>query len=237
MTATSASAAAPGAAPADSGDAALFARLRADGFAGPVWEATVDRLVRYGYQVLRARIGAGDIFAVCAAKRIRGVPAAASWQGWSNEDINDLVQETLITAVGRFSRDAATGRGWRPDGGAALTTYFAGACLIAFVATYNRHRTRRNRHTAALAAAARVQPASAHPDVADMVIDALTAAERLARAIPDPRLRFVLRQHAAGYQHAEISQLLADGTTPRAVEGMIYRARKQATKGEADDSR
>jgi len=63
------------------------------------------------------------------------------------------------------------------------------------------------------------------------VVDKTHVEARLAAAIPDSRLRSVMRLHAGGYNHAEISQLLADGTTSRAVEGMIYRIRKQSTRG------
>jgi DNA-directed RNA polymerase specialized sigma24 family protein len=207
----------------------LFAELAAAGFAGAMYDRVADRLASYGYQVLRAWIRTGDIFALCAKKRIRGLPASASWDGWADDDIEDLVQDTVVHALSKFRRDALAGKGWRPDGGASLTTYFAGACMFAFATVYKNHHNTRRRHAQAVAAARQAQPAQV-PDVAEAVVDQAAAAEHLA-AIADPRLRLAIQLAADGYGHAEISNLLADGTTPRAVEAMLYRYRKQARGG------
>jgi DNA-directed RNA polymerase specialized sigma24 family protein len=48
----------------------------------------------------------------------------------------------------------------------------------------------------------------------------------ILRQIPSARTRLVLALTAEGYTHSEIADILADGTTPRAVEGLLYRHRK-----------
>jgi len=206
-------------------DAVLFARLAADGFAGPAYDYVCDRLARYGYQVLRAWIRSGDIFARCAEKKIKGLPPSAGWDEWADDEIDDLVQDTVVNALSKFRRDALAGRGWRPDGGANLTSYFTVTCLAAFSAVYKRHRNARRRHAESVAAARRSRPVQV-PDVAEEVTEQAAADERLS-AIADPVLQSVVRLAAEGYSHREISILLADGTTARAVEGMLYRYRKQ----------
>jgi DNA-directed RNA polymerase specialized sigma24 family protein len=215
------------------GDKVLFARLEADGFTGPVYDRVADRLARYGYQVLQAWVRSGDVFSVCARKKIKGLPAVASWSGWAEADIDDLVQETVAAAIMKFRRHAMAGRGWRPAGGASPTSYFAVTCLYAFSAVYRRHLTARRRHanTDRAAAQRHIQPGHT-PDVAETVIEQATAEEILA-SIADQRLRFIIQLAAAGYSHREISCLLADGTTPRAVEALLYRYRRQI-RGDAD---
>jgi DNA-directed RNA polymerase specialized sigma24 family protein len=134
-----------------------------------------------------------------------------------------------VHALSKFRRDALAGKGWRPDGGASLTTYFAGACMFAFATVYKNHRNAQRRHAEAVAASQQSPPVQV-PDVAETVVDQAAAAEHFA-AIADPRLRIAVQLAADGYSHAEISNLLADGTTPRAVEAMLYRHRKQAREG------
>jgi DNA-directed RNA polymerase specialized sigma24 family protein len=209
-------------------DAVLFARLAADGFAGPAYDYVCDRLARYGYQVLQAWIRRGDIFARCAEKKIKGLPLSAGWDEWVDDEIDDLVQETVIHALLKFRRDALAGRGWRPDGGATLTSYFTVTCLAAFSAVYKSHRNARRRRAESVAAARRSRPVQV-PDVAEEVTEQAAADERLS-AIADPTLRLVVRLNAEGYSHSEISNVLPDGTTARAVEGMLYRYRKQTRR-------
>lgn len=212
-------------------DAVLFKQLAADGFAGSAYDRVMDCLIRYGYQFLLARVRRGDIFALCAEKKIKGLPRSASWDRWTDDDIDDLIQDTVVDAVTKFRRDALAGRGWRPDGGARLTSYFAGTCLFAFSTAYKHHRAARDRNAQVMDAAQRSQPTEV-PDIAGTVVDQ-AAAEGLLSAILDPRLRFAVQLSADGYSHAEISNLLADGTTPRAVEAMFYRYRK-LSRGDLD---
>jgi DNA-directed RNA polymerase specialized sigma24 family protein len=214
-------------------DAALFARLVADRFAGPVYEQCRATLARYAYKVLRR----GNIFELCASKKIKGLPKSPSWDGWTNEDIDDLLQETVIGGLNVFRQEALAGRGWRPDGGASLRTYFIHRCLFVFAAVYRRNHLDRNRRAAAIAALAAAQQARpVHaPDAAEVAVNKVAAEERLANL--SPRERVVVQLAAAGYSYAEISGLLADGTSLRRVEGMINRYRKhgrQMTQGDPD---
>lgn len=210
-------------------DAALFHRLLQERFAGPLYEQVADRLASYGFQVLSAWIHRGDIFARCASRGIRGLPDSGGWLTWSDADIDDLVQDCVVHALSKFRRDALAGRGWRSDGGASLTTYFAGTCVYSFATVYRNHHRARQRHAGTLDAVRRHPPASVEPDIAEAVAGQ-AAADALLATIPDPRLRMIVRLTADGHSQAEISHLLADGTTPRAVEAQLYRYRLQVRR-------
>lgn len=216
----------------DDGDAALYARVMADGFSGPVWERVADRLVRYGTQVLRGWIRTGEISSVCFRKGVKGMPAAVDWSDWADADIDDLVQVTVTAAIARFRRDGLAARGWRADRGASLTSWFGTACLFALAASYRAHAADRRRHSTALNAVTRQDQPAHVADAAEAIIEQTTVEEILDR-ITDPRVRPILQLTAAGYSYSEISALLADGTTARAVEALVYRYRKQ-TRGDRD---
>ncbi|HSV65613.1 MAG TPA: hypothetical protein VLJ59_06865 [Mycobacteriales bacterium] len=218
------------------GDAKLYARLAVDGFAGPAYECVMDRLCSYGYRVIHAWVAAGLVFGRCAEKGVKGLPACEDWSSWTAEDIEDIEQETVAGAERKFRSDGLQGTGWQPDGGASLAAYFITGCLFAFASAYKHRRRKQDQHHAAQAAAQQAPPHHQAPDIADTVIARAEAAERIAQMIPDPRLRLVIQLHADGWSNAEISQVLADGTTPRAVEGMIYRC-KRVNRGDSDGHR
>src|SRR5262249_26029194 len=159
----------------------------------------------------------------CAEKGAKGLPTGEDWRDWTAEDLEDLVQETVAAAARKFQSNGREGRGWQPHGGASLTSYFITGCLFAFVSTYKRHRRDRDRDRTVTQADTR-SPArpDQESDIADRIAGNIDAAESLARLIPDPRLRLVMDLYSQEYSTAEISEVLADDTTPKAVEGMIY---------------
>ena len=222
--------------PRVAGDAELYSRLVADRFAGPAYERVMDRLCRYGYTTIHAWVAAGLVFSRCAEKGIRGLPAGETWSHWTKEDIEDLVHETVAGAEVKFRSNGLRGAGWHPDGGASLAGYFITGCLFAFATAYKSRRRDQGRHHAALAAAQQAPAYWQTPDVADLVTARAETTERFAQAVGEPRLRLVMQLHADGWSNAEISQALADGTTPRAVEGMIYRC-KRANRGDFNGRR
>ncbi|MDN3351864.1 hypothetical protein [Actinomadura sp. DC4] len=206
-------------------EARLVEHLAAQGFAGPDHDRFLDGLARHGLAVIKPWVRTGYIFERCAARRVRGLPSSIPGS-WSPEDIEELVLDTVARAITVFERDALHGRRWTPDGGASLATYFIGTCLFAFAEVYRRRHTEWQRRLRIESAVRRERPDDL-PDVAESVVEQATVMGFLAATTPDPRMRLVAYLHCEGHTHAEIAAVLADGTGARAVEGMLYRYRRQ----------
>lgn len=222
--------AAPPAAEPRDGDAALYARLVAVGFTGPDYDTVADALARYAYPILRAWLTGGQIVQECARKGVPGIRRLAAGEvRLGPHDTEDLLQDTLLAGLRRFARAGQAGRGWSPHGGAALTTYFLGGCVFAFGDVY-RSWERRHQHDGPPLdpdTARSHLPVDTETDPANLAV----LRETLEESLPPPgRARTAVLLSAAGYTHAEIARILADGTTERAVEGLIHRHRK-AMKG------
>jgi DNA-directed RNA polymerase specialized sigma24 family protein len=143
----------------------------------------------------------------------------------SAEDVEDLTQETVSLALRRFADRGRAGRGWAAEGGASLTTFFVGGCVLAFGEVYarwaGRERRRQDAETALDGVLCGTWPGR-EPDPADVV----AARDRLAHVLPDdPRERAAVLLAAVGYSHGEIAEALGGGTSARAVEGRLYRYR------------
>jgi DNA-directed RNA polymerase specialized sigma24 family protein len=212
-------------------DAELFGDALSDDFGGGAGEALADRLIAYGYQVVGAWVRAGVIVEVCRSRQVRGLSRGSSVAGWTRQDVEDLVQETVWRAWARFVDTARQGTGWCPDGGASLRTYFVNACLFAFPGAYRRQTQQLRR--SAREAAVGVLPGTCQEDVADAVVGWHALLDHL-RGIDDPRLRLMLLLDAEGYGTAEIALMMPEPTTPRAVEGVLYRFRRHLRSGEQD---
>lgn len=214
-------------------DAELVARLAEQEFRGAEHERFINHLARYGLAVIGPWVKTGYILQRCAERRIKGLPSPIP-SSWTAEDVEDLVQDTVALAVTDFERNALRGGRWRPDGGAALATYFIGTCLFAFAQVYRRRHDGWRRDLAVSEAMSRVVD-DERPDIAEAVVAQDTVSDFLAATTPDPRLRLVVFLHCAGYRTTEIATVLDDGTSARAVEGMLYRYRKQISQGRGAD--
>jgi DNA-directed RNA polymerase specialized sigma24 family protein len=207
-------------------DAELVRRLAGEGFSGPAYEQLERRLVGYSYQVLHKWLRSGYIYAVCAERRVRGLPPEGAAESWTLEDREDIVQDTVAEALVTFQRDALRGGGWRADGGASLTTYFMNTCLFAFAHVSRRFQRAERCRRQVEDRLGSQRHADEVPDPAAGVIDGL-AITRLLASIDDPRLRLAVSLTCEGYTQAEIAAALGNGTTARAVEGMLHRYRQR----------
>ncbi|MET8997165.1 hypothetical protein [Amycolatopsis sp. NPDC004169] len=119
-------------------DRDLVEQLRADGFTGPRFDLFQRMLVSYGIPVIRSWITRRLIYDLCAAHG-RGMKALAPDEvreylaGRAGQDDRvELALETVAIALKMFRERALLGGQWSPEKGAALGTYFIGACLLAF---------------------------------------------------------------------------------------------------------
>ncbi len=216
-------------------DARLRDELALNGFQGREYALFQQELARYGYQVMLAWINQRTIFKYCAEKGIRGLrPESDEDLDWSADDVEELALETVGRALPAFRDIALVKGGWTLEGGATLKTFFIGTCLFAFANTYRMWRRERRRwekgsqveevlYNTAQATAA---------DPAD-VVETQNAVRAALHGVPDLRTRIALALEAYGFTHAEIAKILADGTTMRGVEALLYRYRKRLQRQEA----
>lgn len=211
-------------------DRRLVDALAAAGFAGPRFDRFRDELARYAVSVLCGWIYSGYVFQLAAERGFVVRPTAAELDVLHRDA--DLRQELAVMVVAvalpAFREQALVGGGWRADRGASLTTYFLGACLIAFPNEFRKHRSQRQRWRAQDAAhpTAAASCAAASGDPASLVAGTMRVREDLAQM--DPRTRAIVALRMDGYRQEEIAEMLGE-TSARAVEGVLYRWRvKQA---------
>jgi DNA-directed RNA polymerase specialized sigma24 family protein len=114
-------------------DQEIVARLRREGFVGPVWNKLSRALVEYAYPCVRGWVVSGQIIKVCQDKRIplrRGILGQME-----NEDAEELTQAIVAEGILKFQKLLCEDR-WSPSRGASLTTYFVGQCVICFPNQY-----------------------------------------------------------------------------------------------------
>jgi DNA-directed RNA polymerase specialized sigma24 family protein len=213
-------------------DVELVAFLRAQDFAGVPFERFLDRLARYGLSVVGSWVGSGDIFVHCLERDVKGLSFGMP-RSWSAEDLDEIVQDTVAQALVKFETDALRGGHWDPDGGASLASYFIGACIYVFADVYRRRIARWQRDLTVLQALTEGPPPDA-PDPAETTVER-DLVQRILKASPGSKLERVLHLSFEGYTHEEIATELGDGTTPRAIEGMLYRHRKQFLRQERNN--
>lgn len=203
-------------------DAALFAALVAEGFAGPAWERFAVTLFDYGAGVLDAWMGSGELFEQFKSKGVRFTPSPQEIDRilynaeFRDELVNTAVGEALLT----FRRRALDGTGWRAEGGAALTTYFVVACLHATTNELNKQRRANERARKSDEAALRREiNRSSHdrhvPDPSQQAIDNLILQHYLAQL--SARDRNIVWGKACGCSNREIAEIYGE-LSPRAVE-------------------
>ena len=233
-------------------DARLYQAVVDAGFRGPQWEELSSVLLKYGLAVVDGWLRTGYIFTK-AAKQGRPVFP----QHWeltrlqSEKDLRTgLADEVVALTLIQFREIGIAGRGWHPDGGAGLGTFFVGGCVLAFNNVFNRwrrHEKRWNMHSptapsdltdyhdgVAVSAIQRVPAMYAEPgqaaadgDYLDRVFNELNDVERVIVELTDE-----------GYSQEEIGEML-DGLSARAVEGRLHRLRKKGIRsrveGRGDD--
>jgi hypothetical protein len=203
------------------------------GFTGPDYEIFAGELAAYGYPVILAWLRRGVIWKHCAdrGRPLRPTDADRETLDGMFEERLELAFETVAEAL-KFFRDRVLRAGyWSHEGGATLTTYFIGACLLVFPNVFRRWQAAQRRWHAGLRAETLNCPGGRTladlpaADPADVVIgraivlselDSMPAGTRNAAALV-----------VDGMSFAEAGDFL--GTTDRAIEGRLYRYRHRRT--------
>jgi RNA polymerase sigma factor (sigma-70 family) len=228
-------------------DRKLFEVVCAERFAGRRWRRMGDDLVRYGLAVMDAWMRSGYVFSkVDEIGRPLVHTDTEMLELARDRDLREeLCAETVARALKNFRDQALAGRGWHPDGGASLTTFFVGACMQAFnneFRRWSRHERRWGHSRSSepqnlidrggeLAEVQRgphlfADPARAAADEDHMhrVLNELIDVERAIVVLTDE-----------GYSQEEIGEVL--GISERAVEGRLYRLRQKDIRGRLRESK
>jgi DNA-directed RNA polymerase specialized sigma24 family protein len=111
------------------GEKELWSVLVENGFAGREFDLCLNELSAYTIPVLEHWLRNGVIF---RRAHWRGPRGSFGGHRPGPDDVDELVQQTLDLALRLFFRHVREGRGWAPEGGASLRTYFVGTCLLVF---------------------------------------------------------------------------------------------------------
>ena len=123
-------------------DQRLRDELATHNFSGPQYQQFERELVRYGTSVLRAWMYTGYVFKLASSRGYCLRPSEVELGALHREsDVREeLANMTVAVALPKFRQRALIDGGWRPDGGASLSTYFTGACLAVFPNEFRRWR-------------------------------------------------------------------------------------------------
>jgi hypothetical protein len=125
-------------------DRELIARLAKSGFEGPGQGLFEAELAAYGYPVMMAWTRSGEIVRK-AAEIGRPLSIPRDGPGWSREDRSELSSETVGRALAFFREKVLRAGAWDHTRGAAIKTYFMGACLFQFPNVYQAWQAERRR--------------------------------------------------------------------------------------------
>ncbi|MEU3512782.1 hypothetical protein ABZ733_33955 [Streptomyces longwoodensis] len=209
-------------------DQRLVDILRGDGFEGPRYERAAEGWWSYGWRTMVKWTGTGEVF---RRSRLAGRPVAKDMitTAWSQDDRHQVATESVIGGIKLFRERGLIQGGWRPQGGASLTTYVVGAAILAFRPAYNAWFRDRQMGQAELDTGADDVPQHDIPDQrATDPCHTAAVHDELARLLPhitDPQVLEALGWRALGYSQAEAAERV--GLTEKALEHRTSRTRRR----------
>lgn len=207
-------------------DAELVEYLRSLQFRGREWEEFVRGLHAYGIARISALLASGAIFA--KASKLTKRTVHDDHHRIQDHDREELVFDSVHTALGSFVTKGIKGGGWSPRGGAALKTYFVNACVMSFTDVYKAWRKTRLPYLPEVAFEqldeVKAMAVAATYSTVDTDLELLnTAMDRMRKDEID-----IFTQIVQGYTQEEIAGKL--GMTEKAVERKVYRARRRLSE-------
>ncbi|MCA1673829.1 MAG: hypothetical protein LC799_17045 [Actinobacteria bacterium] len=193
-------------------DRELLRMANAEDFAGEFSDKLTRELVRYALALMVRLIESGAILA-----RLRQLLSASGQlfylppRSLTAEEINMLTYDSVQGGLQIFLRNERSGKGWVPDRGASLTTYFVNCCILGFRTPWKQMvvNMRRPSQPEARGLYDRVwtDVADGSPGPEQQAIS-LHEVRRLIGSIPDELNRQIVCMTALGYSCAAIGEVL-----------------------------
>ncbi|MEB8342588.1 RNA polymerase sigma factor [Streptomyces endophyticus] len=206
-------------------DRVLVEHLRARGFTGPSYQQFEAALVDYALPVLKGWMRTGEIFRKCREYG-RPVRADETLARWERDEQEELAALTVAHALKQFRDRALIAEGWRPTGGASITTYFVGACVLQFPNQFHSLMSEKRRWEAGVSSASADDPTGQPPFDDPSHLAALRDEVDQMLGLLPPELRKAAEMIRDGYTHAEAAKAL--GITPGALSERFRRIRPRA---------
>ncbi|MGW6732280.1 RNA polymerase sigma factor [Streptomyces sp. NPDC055013] len=197
-------------------------------------ERFVTQLTQYALAIFKGWTASGEVFDK-AARAARPIPTHKIDKSWGRADRLDVAAEAIAGGLKIFRTYALERKRWHPRGGASLTTYFVGACVLAFPAAYlNWFHQREHWRRVVIAVGHDEDPQTLLDQIpaqqdSDPALQAALWDEIERLPIHDPRTRRCLYLCALGFTQAEAGERV--GLSPRAVEGRLRRLRHKLQNG------
>lgn len=220
-----------------SADRELLQMAVKDDFCGPVGVRLSTHLVRYGLPLMSRLIESGGIF-----DRLKELLSASGQRFYlpprelAGEEVNMLAYDSVHNGLQIFIRGERAGKGWAPEGGASLTTYFGNCCILGFRTPWKRMVSEMRRPD-------RVESVDFFDEVWMDLPDlspgpeqrtvSLHEIRRVLVSVPEKLNQQILLMSAQGFSCAAIGEVL--GMKEHAVGERLRRLRKRNRAQSMDD--
>ena len=211
------------------GDADLYNRLASAGSKGRDWEKFANALVEYGLAVLKAWISTAVITRHVWERT--GIRLPEPPVQLTSEDAEDLSASTVADALNRFRDQVLRAGRWIPNGGASLSTYWIGYCILRYPDTYRPWINEQKRWHLALQGVQGDLVVGMAPENSDPArqLEVEAEVEEALSSVQVEATQQILQLKAQGYSHIEIAELL-DCTT-KSIESRLARHWRSARAG------
>lgn len=219
-----------------SADRELLQMAVKDDFCGPVGVRLTTHLVRYGLALMSRLIESGGIF-----DRLSELLSASGQRFYlpprdlASEEINMLAYDSVQNGLQIFIRSERAGRGWAPESGASLTTYFGNCCILGFRTPWKRMVSELRRSDPGPAVADFDAVWAELPDPApgpEQRTISLYEIQRRLAGVPGKLNQQIIVMSALGFSCAAIGEVL--GMKEHAVGERLRRLRKRNQRHQPD---
>lgn len=220
-----------------SADRELLQMAVKDDFCGPVGVRLTTHLVRYGLPLMSRLIQSGGIF-----DRLRELLSASGQRFYlpprdlASEEVNMLAYDSVHNGLQILIRGERAGKGWAPEGGASLTTYFGNCCILGFRTPWKRMVSEMRRSDPGEELGVFDDVWMDLPDLTpgpEQRTISLHEIQRILVSIPGKLNQQILAMSALGFSHAAIGEVL--GMKEHAVGERLRRLRKRNQTQPTDD--